>query len=181
MTTSTAQFDPRLNRQRAEKICTLGQPQRSSEAAIAAAEARLGALVQIDPDDRLSYLMSESWGFNTDHIRQVNRVVEEFLDTIAKREIRRIAAQMLSADKSPEAIVDQWLTEEKRDRLGRLLDDTEVPDRLMVACYAWLEAHKIAEAARLLHLHRSRPRPDFDRFTQTPDERAEDLRSVNAV
>lgn len=181
MSTSTAQFDPGLIRQRAEQIYTLGQPQRRSEAAIAAAEARLGALVRIDPDDRLSYLMSDSWGFNTDHIRQVNRVVDEFLDTIAKREIRRIAAQMLSADKSPEAIVDQWFTEKQRDRLDRFLDGTEVPDRLMVACYAWLEAHGAAEAARLLHLHRRRPRPDFDRFAQTPEERAEDLRSVNAV
>ena len=181
MSTSTAQFDPGLNRQRAEKICTLGQPQHRSEAAIAAAEARLGALVRIDPDDRLSYLMSEPWGFNTDHIRQVNCVVDEFLDIIAKREIRRIAAQVLAADKSPEGIVDQWFTEKEHNRLGRFLDDTEVPDRLMVACYAWLEAHKTAEAARLLHLHRSRSRPDFDRFAQTPEERAEDLRSVNAV
>ena len=125
--------------------------------------------------------MSESWSFNTDHIRQVNRAVDEFLDTIAKREIRRIAARGLDTDKSPEAIVDQWFTEEQRDRLGRLLDDTEVPDRLLVACYAWLEAHKTAEAAQLLHLHRSRPRPDSDRSAQTPEERAEDLRSVNAV
>ena len=181
MSTSTAQFDPGLIRQQAEQICTLGQPRRRSEAAITAAEARLGALVRIDPDDRLSYLMSDSWGFNTDHIRQVNRVVDEFLDIIAKREIRRIAAQVLYADKSPEAIVGQWFTEEQRDRLGRFLADTEVPDRLMVACYAWLEVHKTAEAARLLHLHRSRPRPDFDGFSQTPDERAEDRRSVNAV
>ena len=181
MSTSTAQFDPGLNRQRAEKIYTLGQPRRRSEAAISAAEARLGALVRVDPDDRLSYLMSEAWGFNTDHIRQINRVVDEFLDTIAKREIRRIAAQVLDADKSPEAIVDQWFTGEQRDRLGRFLADTEVPDRLMVACYAWLEAHKTAEAARLLHLHRSRARPDFDGVAQTPEERAEDLRSVNAV
>jgi hypothetical protein len=159
----------------------IGQPSGTTETRIAAAEARLNALSQIGPDDRLSFLMSEEWSFNTDHIRQVNRVVDEFLDTIAKREIRRIAAQMLSADKSPQVIVDQWFTEEQRNRLIRFLDDTEVPDRLMVACYAWLEAHRAAEAARLLHLHRSRPRPDLDRFSQTPEERAEDLRSVNAV
>jgi hypothetical protein len=181
MSTLAAQFDPALNRQRAEKIYMIGQPASRAETAIAAAETRLGALVRTDPDDRLSYLMSESWGFNTDHIRQVNRIADEFLDTIAKREIRRIAAQVLSADKSPQAIVDQWFTEEQRNRLIRFLDDTEVPDRLIVACYAWLEAHRAAEAARLLHLHRSRPRPDLDRFSQTPEERAEDLRSVNAV
>ena len=81
----------------------------------------------------------------------------------------------------PKAIVDQWFTEQQRGRLRWFLDDTEVPDRLMTACCAWLEALGAAEAARLLHLHRSRPRPDFDRFTQTPEERAEDLRSVNAV
>ncbi len=181
MSTSTAQFDPALNRQRAEKIHMLSQPIRGAETALAAAEARLGALVRVEPDHRLSYLMSEAWGFNTDHIRQVNRVVDDFLDTIARRQIRRIAAQALSADKSPEAIVDQWFTEEQHNRLRRFLDNTEVPDRLMTACYAWLEVLGAAEAARLLHLHRSRPRPDFDGFTQTREERAEDLRSVNAV
>lgn len=181
MSTSTAQFDPALNRRRAEKIHMLGQPMRGVETALAATEARLGALVRVEPDHRLSYLMSDPWGFNTDHIRQVNRVVDEFLDTISRREIRRTAAQALSADKSPQAIVDQWFTEEQRDRLRQSLDHTEVPDRLMTACYAWLEALGAAEAARLLHLHRSRPRPDFDGFTQTLEARAEDLRSVNAV
>ena len=160
----------------------IGQPPGgTTETRIMAAEARLNALSQIGPDDRLSFLMSEEWSFNTDHIRQVNRVVDEFLDTISKREIRRIAAQVLVAEKSPQAIVDQWFTEEQRKRLSRFIEGTEVPDRLMVACYAWLEAHGTAEAARLLHLHRSRPRPDFDGFTQTPEERTEDLRSVNAV
>ena len=105
MSTPTAQFDPALNRQRAEKIHMLDQPMRVAETALAAAEARLGALVRIDPDHRLSYLMSDSWGFNSDHIRQVNRVVDEFLDTVSRRDIRRIAAQALSADKSPQAIV----------------------------------------------------------------------------
>ncbi len=181
MSTSTAQFDPALNRQRAEKIYMLGQHMRGAETALAATEARLGALVRIEPDHRLSCLMSDPWGFNTNHIRQVNRVVDEFLDTISRREIRRIAAQALSADKSPQAILDQWFTEEQRGRLRGFLDNTEVPDRLMMACYAWLEALRAAEAARLLHLHHSRPRPDFDGFTQTPEERAEDLRSVNTV
>ena len=181
MSTSTVQLDPALNRHRAEKIHMLGQPLRVTEAPIVAAEVRLSALTLIDPDDRLSFLMSGQWGFNTDHIRQVNRVVEEFLDTIAKREIRRIAAQMVDTGKSPQSIVDQWFTEEQRDRLKLLVDGTEVPDKLMVACYAWLEALKAAEAARLLHLHRNRPRPDFDSFTQTSEELAEDVRLVNAV
>ena len=82
MSTSTAQFDPALNRQRAEKIHMLGQPMHGTETALAAAEARLRALVRIDPDHRLSYLMSDSWGFNREHIRQVNRVVDKFLDTV---------------------------------------------------------------------------------------------------
>ena len=181
MSTSTAQFDPALNRQRAEKIHMLGQPMHGTETALAAVEARLRALVRIDPDHRLSYLMSDSWGFNSEHIRQVNRVVDKFLDTVSRREIRRIAAQALSADKSPQAIVDQWFTEEQRNRLRRSLDDTEVPDRLMTACYAWLEALGTAQAARLLHLHRSRPRPDFDRFTQTPDPTPDKETSIGTI
>ena len=165
----------------AAKIHTPSQALVTEETAVAAARSRVDALIQIDPDDRLNFLNSAEWGFNTDHITQVNRIVDEFLDTIAKREIRRIAAQLLDAEKPPQAIVDQWFTEKECDRLIGSLDNTDVPDRMMVACYAWLEVHEAALAARLLHMHRSRPRPDFSGFSQTPEERDEDLRSVNAV
>ena len=181
MSTTTIGIDPMLNRQRAEKIHMLSQPPSTAETTISAAETRLDALIRIDPDDRLSFLMSKEWGFNTDHVRQVNRVVGEFLDTISKREIRRIAAQTLAAENPPQAIVDQWFTEEQRNRLRQFLDVTEVPDDLIVGCYAWLEAYRVAEAACLLHRHRSRPRPDFDSLVRTPEEREEDLRWANAV
>ena len=51
----------------------------------------------------------------------------------------------------------------------------------MTACYAWLEALGTAQAARLLHLHRSRPRPDFDRFTQTPDPTPDKETSIGTI
>ena len=153
----------------------------SQPLSMAEVSVRWNALTRTDPDYRLTLLMSDDWGFNTDHIRQVNRVLDEFLDTSSKREIRRIAAQVLAAEKSPQDIVDQWFTDEQRHRLRRLVDDMEVPDKLMVAFYARLEVHKAAEAAYLLQMHRGRPRPDFDSIFRTPEERADDLRWANAV
>ena len=60
MSVSTAQFDPTLNRRRAEKIHMLGQPMRGTETALAAAETRFADLVRIDSDHRLTYLMSDA-------------------------------------------------------------------------------------------------------------------------
>ena len=180
MRLSTAQVDPTGNLQWVGKIVEPSITAGATDTAVAAAESRVNALVRISPEDRLGFLGSIG-GFNGDHIRQVNWVLDEFLGTIAKREIRRIAAPVFDVEKSPQAIVDQWFTEEQRDRLIRLLDSIEVPDRMMVACYAWLEIHEAALAAHLLQMHRSRPRPDLGGFTQRPEERAEDLRSVNAV
>jgi hypothetical protein len=181
MRLSTAQIDPTRNLQWVGEIVEPSITAGATDTAVAAAESRVNALVRIGPEDRLGFLGSIEWGFNGDHIRQVNWVLDEFLDTSAKREIRRIAAQVFDIEKATQAIVDQWFTEEQRDRLIRLLDSTEVPDRMTVACYAWLEIHEAALAAHLLHMHRIRPRPDWDGFTQRPTERAEDLRSVNAV
>ncbi len=75
----------------------------------------------------------------------------------------------------------EWFTEERYDRLRELLDATEVPDQLLVACYAWLEVHELAQAAYLLAKNRRLPQPDFSNFGQTPEEIEGDLRSVDAV
>ena len=78
-------------------------------------------------------------------------------------------------------LAGQWFTEARYDRLRELLDATEVPDRLLVACYAWLEVHELAQAAYLLAKNRRLRQPDFSNFSQTPEEIEGDLRSVDAV
>ena len=116
----------------------------TKEAAAAAARQRAEALFYTDPDERLAYMESPEWNFSDDHLRQVNRVMDEFLDVTARREVRRLAGQCLEVDDSPHSIAGRWFTEEKYDGLRELLDTTEVPDQLLVACYAWLEVHELA-------------------------------------
>ena len=159
---------------------TSGAPVKRVEAQ-AAARYRAEALFHTDADERLVYMESPEWGFSTDHLRQVNGVMDEFLDVSARREVRQLAAQCLAEDGSPHGIAGQWFTEERFDELRDLLDTTDVPDQLLVACYAWLEVHDLAQAAYLLAQNRKLPQPDFSNFMQTPDEMEGDLRSVNAV
>ena len=187
MTTSTAQFDPALNREWAERFHMLDrQPLNMAEAAIAAREAQRDALARLDalakahPDERLSFLMSEECGFNTDHIRQTSRVVDEFLDICAKRQIRQLAGQALDDGASSQSVVDRWFTEERLRRLYQLVDTLDVPDKFIVACHVWLKIRDAARASYLRHLHRRQPRPDFARFERTIEERAEDLRWAKA-
>ena len=57
----------------------------TKEAAAAAARQRAEALFYTDPDERLAYMESPEWNFSDDHLRQVNRVMDEFLDVTARR------------------------------------------------------------------------------------------------
>ena len=159
---------------------TSGAPVKRVET-LAAARHRAEALFHTDADERLAYMESPEWGFSADHLRQVNGVMDEFLDVSARREVRQLAAQCLAEDGSPHGIAGQWFTEERFDELRDLLDTTDVPDQLLVACYAWLEVHDLAQAAYLLAQNRKLTQPDFSNFMQTPDEMEGDLRSVNAV
>ena len=160
---------------------TSGASAKRTEA-LAAARHRAEALFHTDADDRLAYMVSPEWGFSADHLRQVNGVLDEFLDVSVRREVRRLATRCLEEDRSPHGIAGRWFTEEKRfDELRDLLDTTDVPDQLLVACYAWLEVHDLAQAAYLLAQNRKLPQPDFSNFSQTPDEIEGDLRFINTV
>ena len=181
MSAVTVLFDPARRLQWAESVYTLSTPRAMTETPVAAVRSRLDALAQVHLDDRLSLLQTCEWGFDTDHIRQVNRVLDEFLNLPARRKIRRLAGEALDHGRPSQWVVDQWFTDEQRSRLVQLVEEIEVPDPLMVACCAWLEIHDAARAAYLRQEHRRRPRPDFDAFAQTAEERTEDLRLVNAV
>ena len=85
-----------------------GAPDTKGEA-MAAAHHRAAALFHTDPDERLAYMESPEWGFSADHLRQVNRVMEEFLDVTARREVRRLADQCAAEDTSPHGIVNSNL------------------------------------------------------------------------
>ena len=181
MTLPATMLEPSATPWWAEKFFpTSGAPLKRVEA-LAAARYRAEALFHADPDERLAYMESPEWGFSADHLRQVNDVMDKFLDVTARREVRRLAAQCLAEDGSPHGIAGQWFTDGKFDELRDLLETTDVPDRLLVACYAWLEVHELAQAAYLLAKNRKLPQPDFTNFSQTPEEIEGDLRSINAV
>ena len=165
----------------AEKFYPTSGVPVTKEEVLAAARHRAEALFRTDADERLAYMESPEWGFSTDRLRQVNGVMDKFLDVTARREVRRLAAQCLEEDGSPHDVAGRWFTEEKFDELRDLLDTTEVPDQLLVACYAWLEVHELAQAAYLLAQNRKLPQPDFSNFSQTPDEIEGDLRFLDAV
>ena len=181
MNVAAIQFDPARRLQWAESIHMPSAPTAMAETPIAAVRSRLDALAQVHLDDRLSFLMSEEWGFHTDHIRLVNRALDELLSLSAKRKIRQLAGEALDHGHPSQWVADQWFTEEQQGRLLQFIEQIEVPDRLMVACCAWLAIQDAARAAYLRQEHRRGPRPDFDAFPPTPEERAEDLRLVNAV
>ena len=181
MTIPSAMLEPSVSLQWAEKFHSFDGAPATRETAVAAARRRAEALFNTDPDERLAYMESPEWGFSADQLRQVNRVMDAFLDGAARREVRRLAAQCLEENGAPHHVAGQWFTEERYDRLRELLDTTEVPDQLLVACHAWLEIHELAQAAYLLAKNRRLPQPDFGNFRQTPEEIEGDLRFVDAV
>ena len=181
MTIPSTMLEPSVSLWWAEKFHPSDGAPVAKEVAIVAARHRAEALLRTDPDERLACMESPEWSFSVDHLRQVNRVMDAFLDAAARREVRRLSVQCLKEYGSPHKVAGQWFTEERYDRLRELLDTTEVPDQLLVACYAWLEVHELAQAACLLAKNRRLPRPDFSTFSQTPKEIEGDLRFVDSV
>ena len=85
MNTDVILFDPAGRLQWAESIYTLSTPRAMTETPVAAVRLRLDALARVHLDDRLSLLQTGEWGFDTDHIRQVNRVLDDFLNLPSRR------------------------------------------------------------------------------------------------
>ena len=140
---------------------------------------RINALLQVDPDDRLALLESPPWNFTSDHLRKVNAVFEKLLDAPARAHIGDLVAQGAPEGASPNTIAKQWFIEIGCNRLFELLDETDLPDLMVVACCAWLEIHDVSHGAHLLHQSRTMSKPDFANFKQTPEEREADLRFAN--
>ena len=181
MSTTQTLFDPKSGRDWSQPIRMLIRPPRSEPSLAETARSYLETLARVHRDDRFRFLQSDVWGFSTDYARQVNSVVDEFLDVSARRQIRQLAGQALADGQPYQSVMAQWFTDEQNDRLWQIVGQTEVPDKALLACYAFLEALEGARASYLLQTHRSQPRPDFSGFAQTPEEIAEDLRLVSAV
>ena len=178
MTTETLLTDAQAIEWAQKFMTNQGGPQ-SPQQARGALRYRAEALAGIDPDDRLSYLETPEWQFSTDHITQVNAIIHRFIDTTARHQIQELAKLCLDHGDHPLAIAEAWLTKEKFQELMEMVDQTNVPDQLITACYAWMELHETALAIHALESFRRAPRPSFDNFTQTPEEEEADLRFNN--
>ena len=179
MTTSQTQPSPIDALPGAEHFLSAPSSPEARKCALEDSRERIEDLLQVDPDDRLALLESPPWSFSTDHLRQVNRVFDELLDAPARAQIRDLVAQDAPEAASPDTIAKQWFIEKGCNRLLELLDETDLPDRMVVACCAWLEIHGVTHGAHLLHNSRTMPKPDFANFKQTPEEREADLRFAN--
>ena len=163
----------------AERFGHSQQTSNSKDDAAEAVRLRTELLLKTDPDDRLSLLESPEWEFNEEHLRQVNTVVETFIDARARQQLKEMAIHCLDSEDNPFSIVHNWLTDEKGKTLDQIVSRTTVPDRLMTFCYAWLEVYETALAIYVLEGHRRTPKPDFENFDQTPEEHEGDRRFAN--
>ena len=107
--------------------------------------------------------------------------MDNFLDPTSRQEIRNVTNECLQEGESPLGMAGQWFTPKRCERLQELLDATDLPDTLLVACHAWLEVHELDQVAYLPAENRKLPRPYFANFNQTAEEVEADLRFVNAV
>ena len=160
----------------AEKFSNSQGTSTSREDAKEAVKLRAEALAEADADDRLTLLESPEWEFDEEHLRQVNTVVETFIGTAARQQLREMANQCLNQNHNPLTIAQNWLTEEKLETLGEMVNQTTVPDRLMTICYAWMEVYETAMAIHTLEAHRRIQKPDFENFEQTAEEHEADRR-----
>ena len=163
----------------AERFRNSQENSTPKEDAKEAVRIRTELLLKTDPDDRLSLLESPEWEFNEEHLRQVNTVVETFIDAVARRQLKEMANHCLDSKDIAFTIVHKWLTEEKYEKLGHMVSQTTVPDRLMTFCYAWLEVYEAAMAIYVLEAHRRMPKPNFENFEQTAEEHDGDRRFAN--
>ena len=120
------------------------------------------------------------WSFSTDHLRQVNRSLQRAPGCPCESPNQRPCCPSASPEgASPDTIAKQWFIDKGCNRLLELLDETDLPDRMVVACCAWLETRDVSHGAHLLHHSRTMPKHDFADFKQTPEEREADLRFAN--
>jgi hypothetical protein len=162
----------------AERFGNSQQASNSKDDAKEAVRLRTELLLETDPDDRLSLLESPEWGFNEEHLRQVNTVVETLIDAPARRQLKEMANYCIDSEDYPFTIVHKWLTEEKYETLGQMVSQTTVPDRVMTFCYAWLEVYETAMAIHALETYRRMPPLDFENFEHTPEDREADRRFI---
>ena len=151
----------------------------SNAARIRLAEVAV-SLLTMEPEQRLDSLGLVNPALTENHLDEIARKTEEWLDSEARERIRTKAIECYEMKSDPKLIVINWNTEMEVERLVELLVKTSIPDKNLAICYAMARATEICMATFTIHAERQKRSTEPDTITQTPDEIAADLRFANA-
>ena len=137
------------------------------------------SVLHTDSDERLDFLMAVNPALTEDHLEQIVRTTDLWLDDEAMNRIRAIARRCFDDQTNPKDMIIEWNSPEEIERLVALLSETSMPDKILNLCYTISAAYDKLFAAYFIHGDRKSRQVDFSSIEQSPEEIAEDLRFVN--
>ena len=137
------------------------------------------SVLMTDSDERLDYLASVNPALTENHLEQMVKTTDRWLDDDAMNRLRAIARRCFDDRADPQNMIVEWNFPEEIERLVALLLETSIPDKTLSLCYAVSAAYDTLYAAYFIHGDRQRRQADFSSIEQTAEEIAEDLRFVN--
>ena len=132
-----------------------------------------------DSDERLDFLISVNPALTENHLEQIVRTTEVWLDDEAMNRIRAIARRCFDDQTNPQDMITEWNSSAEIERLVALLSETSIPDKTLSMCYTISTAYEKLFAAYFIHGDRKSRQVDFSSIEQSAEEIAEDLRFVN--
>ena len=137
------------------------------------------SVLTTDSDERLDFLTSVNPALTENHLEQIVRTTDLWLDDEAMNRIRAIARRSFDDQTNPQDMIIEWNSPEEIERRVALLSETSIPDKTLSLCYTISAAYDKLYAAYFIHGDREKRQADFSSIEQTGEEIAEDLRFVN--
>lgn len=137
------------------------------------------SVLHTDSDERLDFLMAVNPALTENHLEQIVRTTDLWLDDEAMNRIRAIARRCFDDQTNPQDMIIEWNSPEEIERLVALLSETSMPDKTLSLCYTISAAYDKLFAAYFIHGDRENRQVDFSSIEQSAEEIAEDLRFVN--
>ena len=137
------------------------------------------SVLTTDSDERLDFLMAVNPALTENHLEQIVRTTDLWLDDEAMNRIRAIARRCFDDQTNPQDMIIEWNSPEEIERLVALLSETSMPDKILSLCYTISAAYDKLFVAYFIHGDRKSRQVDFSSIEQSPEEIAEDLRFVN--
>ena len=137
-------------------------------------------LRDIDADDRVDYLLRANSALTEEHLKEIVKATDQWLDNEARDRLRNIASDFAKRQQGPSAGFLKWLTNQELARMENLLVGKECPDPILAMCYALFEARAVAHATYFIQQDRHYPQRDSNEIEQSHEEIKGDLEFVNA-